>query len=325
MPPTPSRPIGVGGIDPACSILFPPSSPAGPAVAIAGPACLSATPALGGYHRRRECSRYAAVSGDCLPHSAKSPAASVEWCSQQFPRQGLAAGQRSRKERHPAARHRRIEPSIDDQLGRRSGGRCGLRDCQGDGRLRVHQPGIPGPTRRGARQGIVGHYHVAHETSLFPVPGAGAAAEADHLLASADVRPGNLVALDIEDTAVGGELSGWRSPGCSTSSRPSASSRCRTRSRTTSRRVAWGRRNWPPTHSGTRATQTSSIRAAGRACPDNGGRAMSGSGVAGPTSPASPTPPTPISSPARARISWRWASPTRRCACSPPQTSVKRS
>lgn len=53
---------------------------------------------------------------------------------------------------------------------------------------------------------VVGHYHFAHEGED---PGPGAAAEADYFLAHADVRPGELVALDIEDTGVGGDLSGW--------------------------------------------------------------------------------------------------------------------
>jgi len=53
---------------------------------------------------------------------------------------------------------------------------------------------------------IVGHYHFAHEGEN---PGPGPGAEAAYFLAHADVQPGEFVALDIEDTGVTGDLSGW--------------------------------------------------------------------------------------------------------------------
>lgn len=53
---------------------------------------------------------------------------------------------------------------------------------------------------------VVGHYHFAHEGEN---PGPGAEAEAEYFLRNADVRPGELVALDIEDTGVPGDLSDW--------------------------------------------------------------------------------------------------------------------
>lgn len=53
---------------------------------------------------------------------------------------------------------------------------------------------------------VVGHYHFAHEDEN---PGPGPGAEAAYFLAHADVQPGELVALDIEDTGVAGNLSDW--------------------------------------------------------------------------------------------------------------------
>lgn len=52
----------------------------------------------------------------------------------------------------------------------------------------------------------VGAYHFAHEGEN---PGAGPEAEADYFLAHLDWRPGEVVALDIEDMGVGGDLSDW--------------------------------------------------------------------------------------------------------------------
>ncbi len=56
---------------------------------------------------------------------------------------------------------------------------------------------------------VVGHYHFAHEATLHQMPGGGPEAEAEFFLSQADIRPGELVALDIEDTAVSGDLSDW--------------------------------------------------------------------------------------------------------------------
>lgn len=55
---------------------------------------------------------------------------------------------------------------------------------------------------------IVGHYHYAHELSFDP-PKRTPEEEADYFLATIDARPGELVALDIEDPEAHGNLSGW--------------------------------------------------------------------------------------------------------------------
>ena len=47
---------------------------------------------------------------------------------------------------------------------------------------------------------VVGHYHFAFEASLHTMPGAGPEAEADFFLSKADVRTGELVVLDFEES-----------------------------------------------------------------------------------------------------------------------------
>lgn len=56
---------------------------------------------------------------------------------------------------------------------------------------------------------IVGHYHYAHEASLFPVSEADPVVEAHNFLNNSDVQPGDLVALDIEEPKASGDLSNW--------------------------------------------------------------------------------------------------------------------
>lgn len=53
---------------------------------------------------------------------------------------------------------------------------------------------------------LVGHYHYAYEAD---VPGVGPLAEAEYFLAHADLRPGELVALDVEEPSAWGNLSWW--------------------------------------------------------------------------------------------------------------------
>lgn len=62
----------------------------------------------------------------------------------------------------------------------------------------------------GARQQglLVGHYHYAHETSLDETDHS-ALDEAHFFFEHADIRPGELVALDIEDPNVTGNLATW--------------------------------------------------------------------------------------------------------------------
>lgn len=52
---------------------------------------------------------------------------------------------------------------------------------------------------------VVGHYHFAHEGTADSDP----LAEADYFVARIDWQPGEVVALDIEDTGVAGDLSDW--------------------------------------------------------------------------------------------------------------------
>lgn len=56
---------------------------------------------------------------------------------------------------------------------------------------------------------VVGHYHYAFEKTLHPFPGAGPEAEAAFFLANADIRPGELVALDFEEIGAPGDLAAW--------------------------------------------------------------------------------------------------------------------
>lgn len=55
---------------------------------------------------------------------------------------------------------------------------------------------------------VVGHYHYAHELSFNPPPRT-PEEEAEYFLAHIDARPGELLALDIEDPAVHGNLAEW--------------------------------------------------------------------------------------------------------------------
>lgn len=55
---------------------------------------------------------------------------------------------------------------------------------------------------------LVGHYHYAHELS-FGAPATTPEQEADYFLAAIDARPGDVVALDIEDPQATGNLSPW--------------------------------------------------------------------------------------------------------------------
>jgi GH25 family lysozyme M1 (1,4-beta-N-acetylmuramidase) len=53
------------------------------------------------------------------------------------------------------------------------------------------------------------HYAYAHESSVDGTGPREPEAEAEHFLANVDIQPGELVALDIEDTAIAGDLSWW--------------------------------------------------------------------------------------------------------------------
>lgn len=55
---------------------------------------------------------------------------------------------------------------------------------------------------------LVGHYHYAHELSFNPPPRT-PEEEARYFLDTIDARPGDVVALDIEDPAAHGDLSLW--------------------------------------------------------------------------------------------------------------------
>lgn len=56
---------------------------------------------------------------------------------------------------------------------------------------------------------VVGSYHFAHESSVDGTGYREPEDEAAWFLAHADVQPGELVALDIEDTAIAGDLGDW--------------------------------------------------------------------------------------------------------------------